>query len=210
MKHLTEDELFELALKVSAKEELGDLDQIELKHIQECRECYEKFCVALALCDATSDDGIAMTIKSEKVEQERQMECLRVMSVIQVMRYQMEEARSAVMEQMYRESAAISFEPAMSFAIRGNEAPALHHLIRMEELEDEKTYVAFDAQKSELYVQLNRRCLPEDQIHIYLMFEKARVVEVPAVIEGKFVKGHMTEVPQENFQIYITSESNLS
>lgn len=205
MMHCTEDELFELALKVSEEKELSDFDKKRLKHIQQCRECYENFCVALALCDATSADGLAMAVQQEKAEQARQMEQIRVLSVVEIMRKKLSDTKTAVMEQLYSENAQMIFEPAISFAARGKEGSASEHMIKLEELDDEKTYIMFDAKKNELYVQVHLKGFPEEKICLYLIYEDGKIMELPVVIEGRFAKGHITEVPEGDFQIYIAS-----
>lgn len=69
-------------------------------------------------------------------------------------------------------------------ATRGDAARSGISMVKLEELDDEKTYIAFDAQKNELYVQINAHNYSDSNIGIYLLCENKKIIEVPVVLEN--------------------------
>ena len=67
-------------------------------------------------------------------------------------------------------------------------------------------YIAFDAQKNELYVQINAHNYSDSNIDIYLLCENKKIIEVPFVLENGFFKGRLTDVPDGDFRIYIDED----
>ena len=76
----------------------------------------------------------------------------------------------------------------------------------MEELDDEKTYVEFNAGKNKLFVQIDIRNLDKKDIEIFLLFDDLRIKEVPTFKEGNLVKGNLSDIPEGDFKIYIKAE----
>lgn len=206
MIHLTMDEILELASKLSSDDKMTDDEILRLKHIRECEECYEKFGIALALCDATSAEGISLVTESRRNVQNKQEEIAEPLSVIKVVRQKINDVKSALMEQINDVSAMLFFEPPLALATRGAEDEMTSGIIRLEEIEDEKTFLAFDSQKNELFVQLSTKNLLDKEIGVYLVSEGKRIIEVPIYKEGGFIKGRVTNIPDGDFRIYIDAE----
>ena len=187
---------------------MTDLDICHLKHIKECKECYKNFGVALTLCDATSNEGMALLAEERRKEKEDVSLMLEPLSVIKVVRQKINDIKSAVLEQIQNVNDLFAFEPAVAFATRGIEESSKSDQIKLEELDDEKTFILFDAQKDELYVQINMKNLGDKEIEIYLLDNDNKIYEVPSTREANFLKGHMTGVPVGDFKIYIDQKNS--
>ena len=199
------DEIIELATKLTSNETMNDEEIERLQHLRECKECYEKFGVAVAMCDAASPDGMAFVAETKK-QAVLQEEVEEPLSVIKVVRQKVKDIKTAIMEQVDEISAAFCFEPSLAMVTRGEESESGSSMVKLEELDDEKTYIAFDAQKNELYIQINSRNYSGTNIGVYLLCENRKIIEIPVILENGLFKGRLTDVPDENFRIYIDRE----
>lgn len=205
MMHLTTNEIFELAFMVSDGQKIDESEKLE--HLKECDECYGKFCLALAILDSTSDEGFEnLAITSPVVENKSETSSVpETLSMIKVVRQKIEEVKSVVMEQINSINAALIFEPTFAFAARGDGSFS-KSVVKLEELDDEKTYVEFNADKNKLFVQIDIRNLDKKDIEIFLLFDDLRIKEVPTFKEGNLVKGNLSDIPEGDFKIYIKAE----
>lgn len=206
MMHLTMDEILELASKLSLDEMMGDTELNRLNHIRECYECYNHFGIALALCDATNAEGISLVAESRRSIESLQEEIKEPLSVIKVVRKKINDVKSAIMEQINDVSAMLSFEPSLALATRGAADGMISGIIKLEEIEDEKTFIAFDPQSNELIVQINIKNVDDENLGIYLISAGKRIIEVPTVKESGFIKGRLSNIPDGDFRIYIEAD----
>lgn len=200
------DEIIELAIKFTSDEIMNDGEIKKLQHLKECRDCYEKFGVAVALCDATSPDGIALVTEAKKQTALQSEEVKEPLSVIKVVRQKVNDIKTVIMEQLDGTSAAFSFEPTLAVATRGDASKSGIGMVKLEELDDEKTFIVFDAQKNKLYVQINAKNYSGTDMGIYLLCENKKIIEVPVVLESGFFKGRLTDIPDGNLRIYLDED----
>ena len=206
MMHLTIDEIFELASKFST-EEIMNVEEIEkLQHIKECKECYEKLGIAVALCDATMPKGLSLVAELRQHTESTFEEITENISVIKVVRQKINDIKTAVMEQLDVKRAILYFEPAIAVATRGDETNVISSMVKLEELDDEKTFIAFDAKRNELYIQVNVKNLQSNKIGVYLLCENKKIIEVPVILERGLIKGRVNNIPDGDFKIYIDAE----
>lgn len=203
MMHLTMDEILEFASKLSLDEMMDDTELNRLNHIRECDECYNHFGIALALCDATNAEGISLVAESRRSIESLQEEIKEPLSVIKVVRKKINDVKSAIMEQINDVSAMLSFEPSLALATRDAKDGMTSGIIKLEEIEDEKTFIAFDPQSNELIVQINIKNVDDENLGIYLISGGKRIIEVPTVKENGFIKGRFSNIPDGDFRIYI-------
>ena len=57
MKHLTDDEIYRLAELTEECEPYNDVEMEQMEHLKTCTECFDKFCVTLALLEVTNESG---------------------------------------------------------------------------------------------------------------------------------------------------------
>ena len=206
MMHLTMDEIIDLAEKFSAEKTMSSEEIEALHHIKVCRDCYEKFSVAVAICDATSPQGVALASELLRQNEFVNKQIKEPLSVIKVVRHKIDKIRTAIMEQINEMTTTLCFEPTMALATRGGNSEAVSGMVKLEELDDENTFVAFDVNKNELYVQISTTNFPNDTVGIYLLCEDKQIIEVPVVLENGLIKGRIKDIPEVNFKIFIDEE----
>ena len=206
MMHLTMDEILGLASKLSLDETMSDAEIDRLKHIRECDECYNHFGIAVALCDATNVEGISLVAESRSSLNSLQEEIKEPLSVIKVVRQKINDVKSVIMEQINDVSAMLSFEPSLALATRGSDDGQSSGIIKLEEIEDEKTFLAFDPQSNELLVQISIKNIGKKEIGLYLISNGKRIIEVPTYKDGGFIKGRAADIQDGDFRIYIETE----
>ena len=122
------------------------------KHIQSCKECFDKYCVLATILDATSlncdlvfDPSILRDSQSTQVK--------KLLAAIKVTCEQVQNAISLIGKQLQQDVSTFAFEPVLATAVRGGNN-GKSSILRMEDLEDEDTFFAYDAQKHQLMIQL--------------------------------------------------------
>ena len=207
MTHLSFDELLNLA-EASAKQEGFDDFQIEqLEHLKTCKDCYESFCLLSALSDVMSESGgYALNGNSvSAVNKVAKALTAKVLARFQVIRSTAAGAIGAVLEQLDQATSSLQFGPSLAMATRGtgkNDSTA----IRLEEFEDEKTYVVFKPDTNEIGIQINVRGLDVENLQVYIEFDDSSRMELPTTRRGSIVKGTIGDVPNSNFQIVVEAE----
>lgn len=203
MTHLTEEQLYQLADATVEMQPYSEEELEQMEHLKTCESCYDKFCAALAVLEVTSESGYAVladiygTAKETAKEQGMNE---RVLAVLIVIRDNFKTQVSAVIEQMSRMNSQFCFEPQLAFAARGvNEGGS--PVYKVEDVEDDKTFVVFDSVKKELLVQVNTRELTNKDIKIVLEFDDGQIQNVPVTQKGNLVKGSIAEIPDMNFEI---------
>ena len=81
MIHVDVDEIFDFSLKFAEGKDFNEIEIKKMIHIRQCKDCYEKLCVGVTLCDSTTDNGIRMVANERRSEP-----VLRPLSVINVLR----------------------------------------------------------------------------------------------------------------------------
>ena len=204
--HVNEDEIFDLALRVSSGGQLTEKDLEAIEHVKECTECYEKFCVAAAVCAATSGEAMEAVAGMRRAERSAASVPAKHVSVIEVVRRKIDDVRTAVMEQIDSLSDSLTFEPALAMAARGDGDNRVPGIVKLEELDDERTFVVFNAGQNNLYIQIDMKNMPDKKLGVFLMFRDNRILEVPVTKDGNLLKGQMNDLPEGNFRIYIDAE----
>lgn len=205
MTHLTEDQLYKLAELTIETQSYEAEELAQMEHLKACKSCYEKFCTLLALLDATSESGY--TILSEvfskankKVKVNHVSE--NILAVLKVIRNNIEKTVSCVIEQIGWNESQFQFEPQLAFATRGIDKKN-STLYKVENVDDEKTFVVFDSANNQLMAQINTKSIPNKEIHIYLEFEDGRKMDIPVIRKGNLVKATIDNLPDENFKIHM-------
>lgn len=208
MKHLSYDELFRLS-EASVNQEGFDDEQIEqLEHLKTCRDCYESFCLLSSLADIMSESGSYMLDKKAAVSIVTKVENAvktKVLAKIQVIRNAASTTVGAVLEQIDQETAALKFGPSLAMATRGGRKTE-STAIRLEEFEDDKTYIVFKPESNELEIQVNVRGMRIDNLRVYVEFADSTTIDIPVTKRGNIAKGSLKDISNCDFQVYIEAE----
>ena len=207
MMHLSFDELFSLAEASTNQEGFDDFQIEQLEHLKTCKDCYESFCLLSALSDVMSEGGgyAFQNNATSPVNEGAKDLTARVLARFRVIRDTAAGAIETVLEQIDQATSPLQFGPSLAMATRGagkTGSPA----IRLEEFEDEKTYVVFNSDKNEIGIQINVRGLDTDKLHIYIVLDDLSRIELPTSKRGTIVKGAAGNIPDGNFQIIVEIE----
>ncbi|SHK92686.1 hypothetical protein [Hespellia stercorisuis] len=209
MMHLNDDQLLNLAEIATAEEEFDDEQIQQLEHLKTCRECYESFCLLSAMSDAMSVSASPLFVpNSEKIMlQESAMKIKRkVLATLNFVRKGSVEAVNDAICQINQAGAFLKFGPSLAMATRGVKTNS-EATVRLEEFEDEKTYIVFKQDRNELVIQINLHKIETETVHVYLDFEGGTVIEVPLEKNGKLMRGSIANIPENSFQMRIESGS---
>lgn len=205
MNHLTDDELFRLA---EITNEYFSYDENELKmmeHLKSCKECYDKFCSTLVLVEVTSDEGY-MTLSElysmSYADSSVQMLANQVLAVVGVVKQQVTDGIKLILEQFKKKDAVFCFEPALAMGTRGS-ASAESNTYKMEDVEDEKTFMLLDSQNKEVLLQINTKDLDFEEIKVFIVLDSGEKTEIKLDKKGKLLKGIIRDVTSDNFKIII-------
>lgn len=204
MMHLTGDEIFELAQLTEDGWQYSSLNLQQMEHLRTCRSCYKKFCSALAVMDITSEGGymVLSEIYSIDTESEKVFQGRRILAVVQVIREKIEDSVSAVMKQVEQAGSVFNFTPALAAAVRGGRRID-SAIFKIEDADDDRTFIVFDAGKKELMVQINSTGLETENVKAYICFQNSEMIEVDLEKKGKYLKGVLGNISDNDFQIRI-------
>lgn len=208
MMHVEFDELLRLAEASTNQEGFDDIQMEHLEHLKRCRDCYESFCLLSALTDMMSESGSYMLNKNEaaaSVNETAKAIRTKVLAKFQVVRNTAVNAFGAVLEQIDQAASLLQFGPSLAMATRGV-GKADTTIIRLEEFEDEKTYIVFNPETNEIAVQVNVRGMDIENLHVYIEFADSSKIEMPVTKKGTIVKGTMSNLKKSDFCIVIEVE----
>ena len=208
MMHLNSAEIFQLAEESASQEGFDDFQIEQLEHLKTCKECYETFCLLSALSDVMSESGSYALRNSEStsyVSETVKKLKTKVIAKFQIIRNVTTSAIDAVFEQIDQATSALQFGPSLAMATRGS-GKTDSRTIRLEEFEDDKTYVVFNPERNEIGVQINIRGLEIENLHVFIELDDSTRMELPVSKRGNIVKGNMGNIPKCNFQITIEVE----
>ena len=208
MMHLNFDELLRLAEASASQEGFDDIQIEQLEHLKICRDCYESFCLLSALTDMMSESGSYVLNNNEDislVNKTAKALKTKVLAKFQVVRNTATNAIGAALEQIDQATSLLQFAPSLAMATRGG-GKTDTITIRLEEFEDDKTYIVFKPETNEIALQINTRGMDVDNLHVYIEFADSSKIEMPVAKRGNIVKGTMSNIPNSNFHIVIEAE----
>lgn len=208
MIHLSDEQLIRLAEVADEHFIYNEHELEQMEHLKTCTYCYEKFCSVRTLLEVTSDSGYSVLseiygIKYAGVNSVQEEN--RILAVINIARNKLMESIDGVLEQINRTKASFCFEPVLAAATRGN-SENNSCIYKVEDIDDDKTFVVFDSKNDELFIQINTKGLMIKKIAVYLQRESGTKIEIPLQSTGKIYKGTLKNLPTEKMQIVIEKE----
>lgn len=206
MKHIDFDNLYHLAELAVDDAPLEDLQIEQMKHIAECKDCYDEFCGIVAILEVTNETGMVVVrqILSNRLKTSEESVAQKVVAVISVKAKVIRDHINVVMEQLHSDINGLCFEAPLAMAVRNVESDTASKISRLEDIENEKTFIVFDSELRTLYIQLDIRDLASDTPSAYLMFPNNEKKEVPLIRNGFLLKGRLDSINDIDFEIFIT------
>ena len=130
----------------------------------------------------------------------------RGMAVISIAIQKVKEAVSVRMEQVGQEEGSILFEAPLAIAARDVSGDALveeeEAVKKLEDIENERNFVAVDPAEKVLLVQVDARKL-SDHTAAYLILENGSRIDIPFIKTGAVLKGKIENIPEGEFKLYL-------
>ena len=130
----------------------------------------------------------------------------RVMAVISIAIQKIKETFSVRMEQVGQEEGSILFEAPLAIAAMDVSGDALveeeEAVKKLEDIENERNFVAVDPAEKVLLVQVDARELG-DHTAAYLILENGSRIDIPFVKTGAVLKGKIENIPEGEFKLYL-------
>lgn len=203
MMHLTDDRLYHLAELSCDAEFLNPEEKQQLEHVKSCRECFEKYCVFATILDAMSLD-CSLVFDPSVLTENAVSPAKRILASLKVTYKRVQDTITLVGEQLQQNIAAFAFEPVLATAVRGGSS-AKTSLLRMEDIEDERTYFIYDAESHKIMLQFAVNA-DHKNAKAYLQLEDQTTIEIPLERKGNYLKGVLSEIPSDSFELRIEED----
>lgn len=205
MMHLSDDEILQLA-EVAEEHLVFTNDQLEMMaHLKTCESCYKKFCGALTILEVTGDYGSVYLSELYEMKYARSLpshETVITLAVLNLIKQNINEKKGMVLEQVTRAGDIFKFRPAVSVATRSTSA-ASASIYKLEDITDEKTFVAVDPARRELLLQINTSNLCGKKIKVFLQSDSGQNSEIHMEPIGNIYKGRAFDIPNEEARLVI-------
>ena len=129
----------------------------------------------------------------------------KILAVVNVVRKKAETSATAIIEQINQIGSLLKLEQSIALGVRGS-SNAETASLKLEDVEDEKTFVVFDSQNNKLMVQVNVKNMAQKDIRVYLSFDASKTIDVPLIKKGNIVKGILEDIPNTDFKIHIENK----
>ena len=189
MKHLTDDQLYELAMKVSHDADFTPEEAGQLRHVSDCDECYHLLCCMMAMQEVSRDIGEHIVEAAAMIPVRERISAVIRLAI---------STANAALDQLETggwtfRSAPIALAGARSLGKR-TAAPVK----KLTDPDNSQNFVAYDTGKKLLMIQVDSRDCPEppkttillsDGRRIDVSFEKREHLfwaEIPGLSEGEY------------------------
>lgn len=208
MIHVSEDSIMKLA-EATEEQLIYTKEQVEMmNHLKTCETCFERFCSALALQEVFSDAGYAYLSDLYNMSYAKSLTnkvVKRTLAVVNLIRNEVHNDLSMILEQVRREGDAFRFSPALAMSTRGVTA-SKSRVYKVEDVNNEKTFIAVDSASNELLVQINTKELDGAKIQVFLETESGERAEIKLEQVGKNYKGIVRDLPEGKLQLIIVQQ----
>lgn len=211
MNHLSDDEILQLAEIVEDQLIFTESQIHMMEHLKFCKPCYEKFCGAMTLLEVIGDNSIVdlSDIYEMKYAKSllKQKEC-RTLAVVNLIWKSIHQKIEIVLEQVNGVEDAYRFQPSPIMATRGSSGAA-GSVCKVEDTDDERSFIAVDPNKKELLLQINTKGLLSSQIKAFLQYGSGENIEIHMDSKGDYCKGKISGFPDKDAQLVIQVDKSI-
>ena len=208
MKHLTEDQIMRIARCYSEcmPYEKEDLEAIE--HIGECDECYNSFCCAVVIHEATSEEALSAVFPELGIEViEAELDALEpshALAVIRVITAKAADKVKATMEQIGSIMDGWVFGQPMAMAGSRGASDEENEAVAVMENEDSKfTTVRYDATTGNLTVSIDTAEMENVPSSVVIRNNNGKAQEIKLSENGRFMVAEISGLNDSSFEIVL-------
>ena len=205
MNHISYDDLYELAMAIDDDKVLTQVQLNLLDHMSECDECYDEFCSISAIVAATSELGYRV-LKNAPVQEVRNIKETIDDTLYYIVNFtinKIQKGYSILTEQVNKLREGFVFDAPVALATRGAGGTDEKSVWRLEEINNEKTFVLVDPEKKELYVQIEASDIKGLEPHIYILDETGTKSYISVSRIGNVFSGKIDNIPTDKFSLHI-------
>lgn len=207
MKHIDFDDLYHIAELVIEDSPMTDNQFEQMHHISECQKCYEEFCSIITILEVTNETGMIAVrdILSDRIITTEKSTVQKVLAIISVKEKKIKEKVHIVMEQLQNDVCSLCFEAPLATTLRNVESDTSSRISKLEDIENERTFILFDTETKNLYIQIDLRNLDSDSLSAYLVMSDGSKRIIPLSQDGDLFKSKIEGVTDVDFKLVITT-----
>lgn len=206
--HLSDEEIMGLSGYIDDYE-ISEEDEIaKFEHIQNCDECYKKYCIFSTLADAISPEGIVSAVEyysemnSDHVKEGIEAIKNNLLVRVRGIRNKLETGWTLIEDAALGVSDIFRFEqPMLAMAARGIDDT--NDVSRIEDINYTDSYMILDRSNDQLLVQIDKEQLSDREIAVYLIYENNESVKINMEDMGKEYQGMIDLKKDVEFKIEI-------
>ena len=195
MNHLSDDQLYELATKIATRAAFSEADVANVHHIGQCDECYKMLCCIIAMQDISLHlDEFIVSPASTRATVPVQD------NVTAVIRIAISKVKT-LLEQVEANIAGWSFDAPLAIAgARSNRST--HNIHKLEDIDNSKTFVAFDPDKKVLVIQIDG-CTEDNLPVVQLKMPDGSTQDVSLEKKGSVLWAEVHDLPEGEYKIFL-------
>ncbi|MCR4891130.1 MAG: hypothetical protein K5989_02955 [Lachnospiraceae bacterium] len=228
MKHLSDNDIYELVVKMDEMELLSDDEIGMLDHLKECEDCFDAFCATSCALDVAGESGgliISRIFESERedmeVSEKKSVLSESVIGAFRIFRNSVNDKVETVLKELSGFKSRFTFIqswiPAFSrgddiFSPDNNGAEDIgdddsSEIIKYEDIEDDNSFILYDGQSGDIMVQFSKEKIGSDGAEVYIKLEDGNRMAIPMSSDGGIMRGMLKDVPGRSFELYIEKKS---
>lgn len=130
----------------------------------------------------------------------------KILAVISIAVLKTENSVSVMMKQVKRVPNGFIFETPVAIAARDSSGYKDARLSKLEDIENDKIFVAADPLSGELLVQIDTRRLAGGSAAAYIILYSGERIIIPLIRVGSLLKGRLNKIPEDIVELYIEEE----
>lgn len=144
MSHLTDDQLYDLAVKIIEEKPFTKEEILQMKHVAQCDECYDLLCCTMAMVETTQNLGSFAAVPEPVREPVQESITAALRLVINAVQPILDQINAGSWE----------FNKRVILAGARSTKDGAASIQKLEDIDDSQTYIAYDPEKRLLVVQL--------------------------------------------------------
>lgn len=149
MIHLNDEQVYSLAIKVATHAAFTEEDIANMRHVGECDDCYNLLCSVMAMQDvATHLADFALSPATQAAQ-------ASIKDKITAVIHLAINAVKPVLDQLSAGTTAWSFDAPLALAGSRSSKAGNSVIEKLEDIDNEKTYIAYDPDKKLLVIQID-------------------------------------------------------
>lgn len=192
--HLTSDDILHLATLVVEDLPFGEKDVVQMRHIGECKECYEQLQIYMAVLSTVeyADHSPLPQSDPEKTSTNINSAIISIMIV---------DAR-AIMKQLNSAQSNWLFEVTAASSRKRSTERESKQIYRLEDIESSETFLSYDESSGELLIQIDSRT-SGTPARVYLRTISGEERDIPMERCEHLLCGTVKDLPKDRFEIIL-------